>query len=168
MTPASHIIEYADGLDERKIVVSAFEAAALEKALASSALAGKQKEELAKALATLLRGHTAFLIERYKNGERHDATNGAAAIESFDAQGMPVLWKRFDNGQLQDAPDGEPAMVVLAKGDFTFAESFTRGKSNKKLSPQELAEARWIWAKKHARPAPPDNGKPGPASSPKI
>lgn len=135
MSLAMHTIEYVEGTDTRKIVISANDQSAMDAALKSDILLGKKKEALAKALAEALRSRTALLIERYKNDERHDAE------------------------------DGEPAMVVLARGDFTYAESFTMGKSNKKLSPQELTDARWVWAKKHARPAPADHTPPGPGSS---
>ncbi len=158
--PVTYIIEYADGQDVHKTILSVSDPAVMARALKSDAIKGKKNEELAIALAEALRGTAPLIVERYKNGERHDARDGTPATETFDANGQIAMWKRFNEGRLHDA-DGEPAMVVFADGGFSYAASFKFGAKQKTLTPQECTEAYWAWGKKHAKAAPDGNIAPG-------
>lgn len=159
-------IEYQKDGAAFKVVLSTTSPDIFTKASQQKDIRDKKEEELVAALIAYIRSKAVLVVERYKDGERHDGLDGAPASQVFSDSGKTITSKHFRGGRLNDGADGEPAMQMFDdRNRLIHAVSYKNGVRFRELSEQEMDDYQFRLAQKNAGMPLPGGKKPGPGGA---
>ncbi|MCE9506932.1 MAG: hypothetical protein K8R48_01255 [Alphaproteobacteria bacterium] len=159
-------IEYQKDGTAFKVVLTAKSPEIFAKASQQENIRDKKDEELIAALIAYIRSKDVLLVERYRDGLRHDGANGEPAMQVFSDSGKIITAKHFQDGRLNDGVNGEPAMQMFDdRNRLIHAVSYKNGERVKELSGQERDDYMYRLAQKNAGKPQPEGKKPGPGGA---